>query len=132
MSQILFERMIWWSRPWEPLGPRYSGHVVYVVGFAKYVKIGSSMSLESRMMALVHAVRSDLVLFTTIRDFGRVSSRGVTPVEAELHRRFAGCRVCDPSVLRLFRGEGLSEWFYIRDELEAWVRSGCPYPLAGT
>src|SRR5262245_48896646 len=110
MSQILFERMIWWSRPWEPL-VGYGGHVVYVVGFDEYVKIGSSMSLESRMKALVHAVRRDLVLFTTIRDLGRASSRSVTPVEAELHRRFAGCRVCDPSVLRLFRGEGLVSGF---------------------
>lgn len=76
---------------------------VYAVGFARYVKIGFTKDIESRLAQLQTAAPLDLTVYRTMR--------GCQRDERNLHARFKNSRL---------RGE----WFMMDRPVAAWVRGG--------
>ena len=75
--------------------------VIYAIGFLRYVKIGFTKSLESRLSTLQGACPLPLTVYRYHP--GRMSD------ERALHKRFAHARL-------------EREWFYMDRRVAAWVR----------
>jgi hypothetical protein len=87
-----------------PLGPNQYEHV-YVVGFADYVKIGSSQDVRMRLFELQKHAPEELRLYALFA--------AGPQTERELHRRFGWQRLH-------------GEWFALASCLKSWVYDGCP------
>ena len=81
--------------------------MVYVIGFADYVKIGfTSGPLEYRLAEIQTGSPEKL------RVYARLT--GTTALEAKLHRRFKHLNTH-------------GEWFRKESDLAHWIEEGCPY-----
>lgn len=78
---------------------------VYVVGYARYVKIGFSTDFAERYLDLQEPLPVQLVVYA--------SFPGSVADERRLHARFA-------------RHRSRGEWFFKRGELRRWIEAGCP------
>src|SRR5262249_8523334 len=92
------------KHPTIPSEPR---HLVYVVGFGGYVKIGSTSNFWQRLVALQVSAPEKLVVYGAIVDVGPA-------VETELHARFSSLRLN-------------GEWFAKKGALSKWIKGGCKY-----
>jgi excisionase family DNA binding protein len=82
---------------------------VYVIGFAKHVKIGFTRGpIENRMASIQTSCPQKL------RVYGSFS--GSKDVEHQLHHHFAA-----------YNTNG--EWFHRSGALAEWIGAGCPWPM---
>jgi len=77
---------------------------VYVVGFQRFIKIGTSVNVKERVAGLQTAVPVPLKTYAVLP--------GGQPEEASLHRRFSAYRLN-------------GEWFRRTGRIAAWVEGGC-------
>jgi hypothetical protein len=80
---------------------------VYVAGFDRYVKIGITTDLYSRMVQL--QTPEPMTVYALLK--------GWLTEERSLHARFASLRL-------------QGEWFQKAGELDAWIAAGCPMSVA--
>lgn len=87
--------------------PRLNDRVgmIYVAGFAEYIKIGWSADVYIRIKTIQDGVPEPLIVYATIA--------GEIWQERRLHSRFASVRT---------RGE----WFKRNEVLNRWIAEGCP------
>jgi len=91
------------ERPRGPSNPKKRPRRgVYVLGFGAYVKIGISVDVDGRMIALQTP--------EPVKLYGLVV--GWLREERELHKRFAAYRL-------------QGEWFRREGELAEWINGGC-------
>ena len=91
----------------HPTIPSESRHLVYVIGFGGYVKIGRTSNFWKRFTALQNSAPEKIVIYGAIVGAG-------AGVETELHNRFSSLRLN-------------GEWFSKKGALAKWIKGGCKY-----